>query len=311
MIIVVLPAYNEEPGIASLLVKIKHTMEMSGYDYRVLVVNDGSSDRTAEEVGQFVADMPIEMVTHSINRGLWETIRDGFERAAEICQPDDVIIRMDADDTHEPEYIPAMVDKLNQGYDVVIASRFQKGGGAEGLQGYRLWVSLAASQVMHFFFPIPGVKEYSCAYRAYRAGLVQDALRLFQNAFIDLRGLGFTVSVEKLVKFRMMGARFAEIPFVLRYDQKLSSSKMLSSITTLGYFVLIAKYAYPWGVTGKRWDEALRAYRSTHGLEGQPGSTPARQVYSYKRILAAMAVAGLVVVSGLSWAISKLVHRGD
>lgn len=52
------------------------------------------------------------MITHKINRGLWETVRDGFERAAEICQPDDIIIRMDADDTHEPRYIPSIIDRL-------------------------------------------------------------------------------------------------------------------------------------------------------------------------------------------------------
>ncbi|MCH8290857.1 hypothetical protein IH992_07150 [Candidatus Poribacteria bacterium] len=56
----------------------------------------------------------------------------------------------------------------------------------------------------------------------------------------------------------MMKARFAEIPFVLHYDQKLSDSKMVSSITTLGYFVLILKCIYPWGKTGKQWLQAIQ-----------------------------------------------------
>jgi len=261
MILILLPAYNEAPCIGTLLSKIKTVMETYGFDYRVLVVNDGSYDGTLAVVQEYASHMPVEVINHSINRGLWETVRDGFEWAAEHCKPDDIIIRMDADDTHEPKYIPAMIAKINEGYDVVIASRFQPGGGAEGLDVYRTFVSRCANLVMKLFFPIKGVWEYSCGYRAYRAELVQDAIHIFGNAFIDLKGVGFTCTLEKLIKFRMMGARFTEVPFVLRYDQKLSQSKMLSSITTLGYFVLILKYIYPWGETGKRWQRMIRQLR--------------------------------------------------
>jgi dolichol-phosphate mannosyltransferase len=261
MILILLPAYNEAPCIGTLLSKIKTVMETYGFDYRVLVVNDGSNDGTLAVVQKYASHMPVEVINHSINRGLWETVRDGFEWAAEHCKPDDIIIRMDADDTHDPKYIPAMIAKINEGYDVVIASRFQPGGGAIGLDAYRTFVSRCANLVMKLFFPIKGVWEYSCGYRAYRAELVQDAIRIFGNAFIDLKGVGFTCTLEKLIKFRMMGARFTEVPFVLRYDQKLSQSKMLSSITTLGYFVLILKYIYPWGETGKRWQRMIRELR--------------------------------------------------
>ena len=261
MILIVLPAYNEAPCIGTLLSKIKAVMETSNLDYRVLVVNDGSHDSTLAVVREYADQVPMEVLRHRINRGLWETVRDGFEWAAEHCKPDDVIVRMDADDTHDPKYIPAMVAKIHAGYAVVIASRFQPGGGAEGLDAYRAFVSRCANLVMKLFFPIEGVREYSCGYRAYRAEIVQDAMRIFGNAFIDLKGVGFTCTLEKLIKFRMMGARFAEIPFVLRYDQKLSQSKMLSSITTLGYLVLILKYIYPWGETGKRWQRMIRELR--------------------------------------------------
>jgi dolichol-phosphate mannosyltransferase len=268
MILILLPAYNEVPSINSLLPKIKRVMEADGHDYRVLVVNDGSSDGTRSVVEAHAATMPIEILDHRINRGLWEAIRDGFEYAAEVCRPEDIIIRMDADDTHDPKYIPSMLEKMEEGYDVVIASRFQPGGGYEGLDAYRAFISRCANLIMKLFFPILGVWEYSCGYRAYRAELVQDALRIFGNYLLELKGVGFTCTVEKLLKFRMMKARFAEIPFVLRYDQKLSTSKMLSNITTLGYLVLIIKYIYPWGDLVKGWlqdIEALRAQKAERG----------------------------------------------
>jgi dolichol-phosphate mannosyltransferase len=265
MIVVLLPAYNEELDLGPLLAKIRNTMEADDLDYRVLVVNDGSRDGTREVAARYASTMPIEVLEHAINRGLWETVRDGFEWAAANTRPGDIVIRMDADDTHDPRYIPDMVRKIEEGYDVVIASRFAPGGGAEGLDAYRTFISRMANLVMKAFFPIRGLKEYSCGYRTYRAGLVQEAIRIFGNGFIDVRGVGFTCTLEKLIKFRMMGARFGEVPFVLRYDQKRGSSKMLSSITTLGYLVLILKYVYPWGPVAKGWLREIRALR-----EGSP-----------------------------------------
>ena len=263
MVRVLLPVYNEAAGIATLLERIRTILH--DVPYSVLVVEDGSTDGTHDQLKAIAATMPIEILRHSTNRGLWETIRDGFEHASREAQPDDVIIRMDGDDTHDPRYIPAMLQKIREGHDVVIASRFQPGGGAEGLTGYRAFISRCANLLMKAIFPIPGVWEYSCGYRAYRAELVQDALRVFGNSFIDLKGVGFTCTVEKLLKFRMMGARFAEIPFVLRYDQKRSSSKMLSSVTTLGYGVLILKYIYPWGEQGQRWQREIATLRQRRG----------------------------------------------
>ncbi len=257
MICIILPAYNEEISIDSLLKKIEEVMSENQYDYKIVFVNDGSGDRTAEVLNDYLAKLPIEVIRHSINRGLWEAVRDGFERAAEICQPGDIIIRMDCDNTHNPTYIPAMVQKINQGFDVVVASRFQKGGGSSGVDPYRNLISRAANLLMKALFPIKGMWEYTCGYRAYRAELVQDALNIFGNAFIDLRGLGFTCTLEKIIKFRMMKARMGEIPFELRYDLKESRSKMITSITTLGYLVLIVKCIYPWGDIAKGWLEQI------------------------------------------------------
>ncbi len=253
MICLVLPAYNEELSIDNLFQKIENVMKQNNYEYKIVFVNDGSKDKTGQVLAKYIHTMNFDIVNHKTNRGLWETIRDGFERAAEICKPDDIIIRMDCDDSHDPKYIPSMIAKLQEGYDVVITSRFQPGGGSLGVNSYRNFISRCANLVMKLFFPIKGVWEYSCGYRAYRALLVQDALRIYQNAFIDLRGVGFTCTLEKLIKFRMMKARIGEVPFQLRYDLKRSSSKMVSSITTIGYIVLILKYIYPWGDTAKHW----------------------------------------------------------
>jgi len=259
MIHIVLPAYNEEAALRPLLAKIDKTMNEQGWPYRVVIVNDGSQDRTGEILEELRTRYPMHVIGHRYNRGLGETIRDGFEYVGDVAAPDDILVRMDCDDTHEPKHIAEMVKKLNEGYEVVTTSRYAPGGGQTGLDWYRRTISRCANLLFKFVFPVPGLKEYTCGYRAYRVGILQDALHIFGNKFIDLKGLGFTGTLEKLIKFRMLGARIGEVPFVLRYEQKLSTSKVVTSITTLGCFILIIKHCRNWGGNeGLRWARLIK-----------------------------------------------------
>ncbi|MGH7820133.1 MAG: glycosyltransferase [Candidatus Binatia bacterium] len=257
MIYVLLPAYNEEDALEPLAEKIERVMRQMGAEYRIVVVNDGSNDGTGRVLAELSRRHPIHVIAHKYNRGLGETARDGFEYVAESGHPDDVVIRMDCDDTHDPHYIPAIVAKLNEGYEVVTTSRYAPGGGQVGVDWYRRTISRIANLLLKTVFPIPGVKEYTCGYRGYRVSFIQDALEIFGNRFIDLKGMGFTGTVEKMIKCKMMGARVAEVPFVLRYDRKMSTSKVVTSITTLGYLVLIAKYVVYWGDIGEGWKRKI------------------------------------------------------
>ncbi len=247
MIIILLPAYNEEDSLPNLMPKIKATMEGFGEDYRVIVCNDGSKDKTKAMLMEYQATIPLELIEHKINRGLGESSRDLFERAAEIVNAGDVIVRLDCDDTHEPEFIPHLIEKVRSGYDVVIASRFAPGGGQLGVNRYRAFISSGANLFMKVFFPISGLREYSCGFRAYRGEKIKEAILFYGNNFIQLKGLGFTCTLEKIIKLKLIGARFAEVPFILRYDQKQSSSKMIGSLTTLGYLMMTILYHWPWG----------------------------------------------------------------
>lgn len=247
MILILLPAYNEEESLPRLMPKLQQTLSGMEEEFRILVCNDGSKDGTQAMLEKYAEQMPIEVIRHKINRGLGESSRDLFERASEIVQSGDVIIRLDCDDTHEPEFIPSIVAKVRDGYDVVIASRFAPGGGQMGVNGYRAFISRGANLFMKVFFPITGLKEYSCGFRGYRAEKIKEAIGFYGNNFIQLKGLGFTCTLEKLVKLKLINARFGEVPFVLRYDQKQSASKMVSSVTTLGYLVMTLLYHWPWG----------------------------------------------------------------
>lgn len=261
MVYILLPAYNEEKSLNHLLPKIQKVFENEiSSDYHIIVCDDGSNDRTLEILQSYKETLPLTIITHTINRGLGETSRDLFEKAAAMANDDDILIRMDCDDTHEPEFIPGLLRKIDEGYDVVIASRFIKGGGQEGLDRYRAAISRMANLFMKFFFPIKGLKEYSSGFRAYKAYAIKYAIAVFGNNFIQLKGLGFTVTLEKIVKLKIIGATFAEAPFILRYHQKRSESKMVSSITTFGYMTLVLLYYWPWG----GWRRGYRHIKKLH-----------------------------------------------
>ncbi len=274
MIYVVLPAYNEEDALEPLCEKIAQTMQELDADYQIVVGDDGSRDRTPEILRELVHRYPMHVITHVRNRGLGETIRDCFEYVADTGTRHDILVRMDCDDTHEPRYIIPMVEKLKAGYEVVIASRYAPGGDQIGVDWYRRTISRCANLLMKTCFPMKDVWEYTSGYRGYRVAWLKDAIAMYGNRFVDLKGMGFTGTVEKIIKAKQMGARVGEVGFVLRYDQKLSQSKVVTSLTTLGYLVLIAKYIYPWGDLGTLWTrQARERQQRAYGPDGRPVET--------------------------------------
>jgi len=179
MLYIILPIYNEEKSIAVLLKKINKILKAANEPFQIIGLDDGSHDQTAEILNDLQDKIPLKIIAHKINRGLGETARDLFEYAASISQPNDIIIRMDADNTHEPKYISPMISKIKHGYDVVIASRFKKGGGMIGVSKYRSIVSYGANLLMKIFFPIKASKNIPVAF-----GLTEQAPSKQQLKFL-------------------------------------------------------------------------------------------------------------------------------
>lgn len=237
MITVMLPTYNEEANLGPLLFKLQSVMENLGAPYRVLVVDDGSDDGTVEIVERFLSEMPLEVVRHSRNLGLAQALRTGLRVAVSHADPDDVLITMDADNTHDPHHIPAMLSRLAEGYDVVIASRYQPGGEEIGLSAERWFLSRSVNLLLRACFASKGVRDYTCGYRAYRSGIVQRAWEVFGDRFIEANT--FAAMAEILLKLHAIGMRASEVPLVLRYDLKGGRSKMQVGRTIRNYTSVI------------------------------------------------------------------------
>ena len=221
---IVLPAYNEERNLGPLLDSIRDAMADAAVPYRVIVVDDGSVDQTAETVSSRGSAMPIVLVQHPKNQGLGATIRDGLRLAAELAGDGDVIVTMDADQTHNPALIPRMLQAIREGHDVVIASRYRPGSRVFGLSALRILVSLGASWTFRILFPTTGVRDFTCGYRAYRATLLKTELATYGDRFIEAEG--FHCMAEILLKLRPLHPIFGEVPFILRYDLKEGATKM-------------------------------------------------------------------------------------
>lgn len=259
-IFILLPAYNEEDSIPALLPRIRDAMEVVGARYRVVLVDDGSRDATVARAERFGREMPIDILRHPINRGLGETIRDGIEYCVREGAPGDIVVRMDCDDSQDPSYVNAMLEKIQSGCDVVVTSRYQPGGGQSGVEGYRKLLSWGAGLYMKLMFPIRGLRDYSCGYRAYRWETLARAIEVYGNRFIERKDLGFSCTLEKVVKLDLLGARFGEVAHFLHYDRKKSASKMASLPTTWGYLLLAFKYSKWFGVRRRFWKRRIAAF---------------------------------------------------
>lgn len=223
-VFVVLPAYNEEENLGSLLRRIDETLGSAGIGYEVIVVDDGSADRTGEIAGEYARYMPVTYSRHQVNQGLGATIRDGLAIAAQRAGERDIVVAMDADNSHNPGLIPRMARLILEGNDVVIASRYQPGAYIRGVPFHRQLLSLGARVLFQVTFPVKGVRDYTCGYRAYRSELLRDAFARFGTQFVSQAG--FQCMVDILLKLRSMDAICCEVPLILRYDLKGGVSKM-------------------------------------------------------------------------------------
>jgi dolichol-phosphate mannosyltransferase len=242
VILLVLPAYNEAEALPRLLDRVA-TVSRQHFDGALcmIITDDGSQDGTAA-VARTAGEahgLRLEVITHPVNRGLGEAIRTGLMAGLARVQGDDVIVTMDSDDTHLPGLIPRMVQMIEEGNDLVIASRYQPGARMLGIPWYRRTLSTGLSILFRVVYPIPGARDYSCGYRAYRADALRAAFDRFGDGLFVERG--FACMVDLLIKLHLSGATVNEAPMILRYDRKPGRTKMPVKRTIVQTFRLLVR----------------------------------------------------------------------
>ncbi len=246
MIIVVLPIYNEECAIGNLIKRIDKLMAENHFNYKIIAIDDGSTDGSVRAVKECAKNMPITLVEFKNNEGVGKVFKVGLTMAADQSENDDLIVTMDADNTHDPKLIKKILDKIEEGYEIVVPACFHKGGMLIGLSFLRRFLSRTANFIYSILFPIKGVREYTGFYRGYKAKALKLAFKKYGDDLIETKG--FPIMAELLIKFRRIPLFITSIPMILRYDLKGEKSKLKVIPTVLEHIKVVLKNLFRRGL---------------------------------------------------------------
>lgn len=241
MISIVLPAKNEEAAIAATIEKIRITCTSA----EVIVVDDGSTDRTAE----WAAAAGARIVSHPYSKGNGAAIKTGARAAT-----GEIIVFMDADGQHDPADIPRLLAKMDEGYDLVVGAR-GKGSQASVGRGFanRFYNKLASYMTGH------RVEDLTSGFRAARAAKFREFLYLLPNGFsypttstMAFFRAGYSVAYLPItaaqrigkshIKLLRDGTRFLLIIF--KIGTLYSPLKLFGPIALLLFFLASAWYVH-------------------------------------------------------------------
>jgi len=208
----IIPTYNERDNITPLVQRIHRAL--SNYDYEIIFVDDNSKDGTAELINALSREYPVKVLIRQDKRGLASAVVDGLRYIG-----GEVVGVLDADLQHPPEILPEMLEALKK-YDVVVASRYCRGGGVSGWSLKRKIVSRVANLLA---LPLaPKVKDRMSGYFGFRRAVLSPALLRRVNP------AGFKICLELLAKGHYRTV--TEVPYIfaprVRGESKLSQKVM-------------------------------------------------------------------------------------
>jgi dolichol-phosphate mannosyltransferase len=211
---VIIPTFNERENIESLVTQLL-ALPM---DVRVFVVDDHSPDGTGAIADRLAIEGGgrVGVVHRAGKLGLGTAYIAGFKRAmAEGC---DLICTMDADFSHNPRYIPSMVTKIDQGYDLVIGSRYVPGGGTNGWTLPRKFLSWGANVFARTVLNLHA-HDTTAGFRCYRREV------LAEMSLDEIKASGYSFLVEMLYRVQRRGWQVGEVPIIFE-NRRLGTSKI-------------------------------------------------------------------------------------
>ncbi len=209
---VVIPTYNERDNIGALLPRI---LELPGI--RVLVIDDSSPDGTAEVVKRLAANEPrLGLLSRPGKLGLGTAYIAGFRRA--LAEGAEYICEMDADFSHDPGYLPALVAAAETRYDLVLGSRYVPGGATTDWGVIRKIISRGGNIYARAILGLP-VMDATGGFRCYRRPVL-EAINLG-----DVRSNGYSFQIEMVYRALRAGFQVGEVPITFP-DRRVGHSKM-------------------------------------------------------------------------------------
>jgi dolichol-phosphate mannosyltransferase len=213
----IVPTYNEAPNVEPLVDSVRKVLPVSR---RILIVDDSSPDGTGEIADRLAGEHDdVEVLHREVKEGLGPAYLAGFRRA--LAGGAERVIQMDADFSHDPSYLPRLMQAAEQS-DLVIGSRYVPGGGVTDWGPVRRFISRGGSAYARIVLGID-VRDLTGGFKCIHRRVLEGV----DLVSIDSRGYAFQVEVT----YRAVQAGFevAEIPIVFR-DRREGSSKMSRAI---------------------------------------------------------------------------------
>jgi len=216
-----LPTYNERDTLPQTVARITAVSDEHDLGLSVLVVDDGSPDGTGAIADRLAADDPRISVLHRTTKeGLGPAYIAGFRRA--LADGAELLFEMDADLSHEPAYLPAMIDRIERGADIVLGSRYVRGGGVAGWGLGRRLVSRGGCLYAQLVLGLP-YRDLTGGFKCFR----RRALECLDLDGIGASGYGF--QIETTWRAHRLGLRIVEVPIIF-VDRRVGQSKMTYGI---------------------------------------------------------------------------------
>ena len=217
----VMPTYNEAENIDQIVRAADSELERAAPgDHRILIVDDNSPDGTGTVADALAVELgTVEVVHREGKRGLGHAYLDGFARA--LAGDAQLVIEMDADFSHDPCYLPALVGAAEDA-DLVLGSRYVPGGGVRDWGLLRRLVSRGGGLYARVILGI-GIRDLTGGFKCFR----REVLESIELATV--RSEGYTFQIELTYRALLAGFTVREIPIVFQ-DRAAGSSKMSAQI---------------------------------------------------------------------------------
>ena len=214
---IVIPTYNEAVNVEQIVQAVADELDrVCPGDYRVLIVDDASPDGTGVLADRLAEDMSsVEVLHRTAKAGLGSAYRDGFRRA--LGAGAELVIEMDADFSHDPHYLPALLAAAD-GADLVLGSRYVPGGGVRDWGLVRRIISRGGGIYARLLLGV-SVQDLTGGFKCIHREVLQ-AIELD-----TVRAEGYVFQIEVTYRAILAGFRVHEVPIVFK-DRTAGTSKM-------------------------------------------------------------------------------------
>lgn len=217
-VLIIVPTYNERENIKPLVNGIFSSLK--DYDVNILFIDDGSPDGTADEIRELQKeDERIKLIEREKKMGLGRAYVEGFNFA--IRNGYSLVFEMDADLSHRPEYLPLFLE-LAKDYDLVIGSRYVKGGGVKNWSWIRKLISRFGNIYSRLILGFP-FKDSTAGFKCFRI----EVLKAIKPETLSSEGYSF--QIENVWRAWKKGFKIKELPIIF-YERERGKSKMSKKI---------------------------------------------------------------------------------